>query len=237
MLGGGTHNSLLVEFKDYLGLVDAPNNEERSLAIIAEAEKLAPGKQIRYVVNTHHHMDHAGGLRTFLSQGSTIVTHQSNFDYYMKIPFYPAPWTLKPDRMAMFNPMYMISRRPAPIETVGGEVRGTAQYVLTDGNRIVQVIHVQDMSYELGDQSYARGNHSQDMLIAFLPKEKILFNSDLYSPPAQGAPAPTATAGMRTLYQNMLKWKLDVAQHVGGHGGLATNADFMKIVQNTARTN
>ena len=237
MLGGGTHNSLLVEFKDYFGLVDAPNNEERSLAIIAEAETLAPGKQIRYVVNTHHHMDHAGGLRTFLSQGSTIVTHESNKDYYMKIPFYPAPWTLKPDRMAMFNPMYMISRRPAPIETVGGEVRGTAQYVLTDGNRIVQVIHVQDMSYELGDQSYARGNHGQDMLIAFLPREKILFNADLYSPAAPGAPPPAATPGARTLYQNILKWKLDVAQHVGAHGGLATNDDFMKIVQNTARTN
>ncbi len=155
----------------------------------------------------------------------------------MKIPFYPAPWTLKPDRMAMFNPMYMISRRPAPIETVGGEVRGTAQYVLTDGNRIVQVIHVQDMSYELGDQSYARGNHGQDMLIAFLPKEKILFNADLYSPAAQGAPPPAATPGARTLYQNILKWKLDVAQHVGAHGGLATNDDFLKIVQNTARTN
>ena len=187
MMGGGTHNSLLVEFKDYLALVDAPNNEERSLALIAEADKLAPGKQIRYVVNTHHHMDHAGGLRTFLSQGSTIVTHESNKDYYMTIPFYPAQWTLKPDRMSMYNPMYMISRRPAPIETVGGEVRGTAQYVVTDGNRILQVLHVQDMSYELGDNSYRQGNHSQDMLIAFLPKEKILFNADLYSPPAQGA--------------------------------------------------
>jgi len=237
MLGGGTHNSMLVEFKDFLALVDAPNNEERSLALIGEAEKLVPSKQIRYVVNTHHHMDHIGGLRTFLSQGSTIVTHESNKDYYMTIPFYPAPWTLKPDRMAMFNPMYMISRRPAPIETVGGETRGTAQYVVTDGVRMLQVLHVQDMSYELGDNAYRQGNHSQDMLMAFLPKEKILFNADLYSPPAPGAPAPAATPSVRTLYQNMLKWKLDVAQHVGAHGGMGTNDDFMKIVQNTARTN
>jgi hypothetical protein len=237
MLGGGTHNSLLVEFKDFLALVDAPNNEERSLAIIAEAEKLAPTKQIRYVVNTHHHMDHAGGLRTFLSQGSTIVTHESNKDYYMTIPFYPAPWTLKPDRMAIYNPMYMISRRPAPIETVGGETRGTAQYVVTDGVKMLQVFHVQDMSYELGDNAYRQGNHSQDMLMAFLPKEKILFNADLYSPPAPGAPPPAATPSVRTLYQNMLKWKLDVAQHAGAHGRTGSNDDFLKIVQNTARTN
>jgi hypothetical protein len=236
MLGGGTHNSMLVEFKDYLALVDAPNNEERSLAIIAEADKLAPGKQIRYVVNTHHHMDHAGGLRTFLSQGSTIVTHESNKDYYMTIPFYPAQWSLKPDRMSIYNPMYMISRRPAPIETVGGETRGTAQYVVTDGNRILQVLHVQDMSYELGDNSYRQGNHSQDMLIAFLPKEKILFNADLYSPQPQG-PSPAVTPAVRTLQQNILKWKLDVAQHVPAHGRLATQEEFQKLIGSAIKTN
>ena len=48
------------------------------------------------------------------------------------------------------------------------------------------------MAYELGDRSYAQGNHSVDMLIAYLPKEKILFNADLYSPPAQGAAAGTS---------------------------------------------
>ena len=78
LLGGGTHNSMLVEFKDYVAVVEAPNNEERSLAVIAEATRLVPGKQIRYLINTHHHFDHAGGLRTFLSQGTTIVTHESN---------------------------------------------------------------------------------------------------------------------------------------------------------------
>ncbi|MSO84106.1 MAG: MBL fold metallo-hydrolase [Acidobacteria bacterium] len=237
LLGGGTHNSMLVEFKDFVAVVDAPNNEERSLAVLAEVEKLTPGKQVRYLVNTHHHMDHVGGIRTYLSQGTTVVTHESNKPYYMEIPFYPAPWSLKPDRMAMFNPMYMISRRPAPIETVGGETRGTAQYVVTDGVKMLQIFHVQDMSYELGNPSYRQGNHSQDMLIAFLPKEKILFNADLYSPPAQGAPPPAATATSRTLYQNMLKWKLDVAQHVGAHGRAGSNDDFLKIVQNTARTN
>jgi hypothetical protein len=227
---------MLVEFKDYLALVDAPNNEERSLAIIAEAEKLTPGKLIRYVVNTHHHMDHAGGLRTFLSQGSTIVTHESNKDYYMTIPFYPAPWTLKPDRMAMYNPMYMISRRPAPIETVGGETRGTAQYVVTDGVRILQVLHVQDMSYELGDNSYRQGNHSQDMLIAFLPQQRILFNADLYSPQPQG-PAPAATPSVKTLQQNIAKWKLDVVQHVPAHGRVATQEEFLKVIGAAVKTN
>jgi metallo-beta-lactamase superfamily protein len=237
MLGGGTHNSMLVEFKDFVAVVDAPNNEARSLAVIAEVERLVPGKVIKYLVNTHHHMDHAGGLRTYLSQGTTIVTHESNKDYYMEIPFYPSPRTLQPDRMSMYSPMYMISRRPAPIETVGGDTRGTAPYVVTDGVRMLEVFHVQDMAYELGDPSLRQGNHSNDMLMAYLPKERILFNADLYSPPAQGAPPAAPTAATRTLYQNVVKLKLDVAQHVPAHGRVGTNDEFMRMFPKTGNTN
>ena len=234
LLGGGTHNSLLVEFKDYVAVVDAPNNEERSLAVIAEAARLAPGKPVQYVINTHHHFDHAGGLRTYLSQGTTIVTHESNKQYYLDIMFYPAPRTLQPDRMALFNPMYWISRRPPPIETVEGEPRSTAKYVVTDGERILEVIKVQDVAYELGDRSYTQGNHSVDMLIAYLPKEKILFNADLYSPPAQGATPGPPTPSMRTLQQNIRKLKLDVAQHAPAHGRVGTHEEFVRLVTPTA---
>jgi hypothetical protein len=233
LLAGGTHHSMLVEFKDFVAVVDAPVNEERSLAVIAEVNRLAPNKMIKYVVNTHHHFDHAGGLRTYFSQGTTVVTHESNKEYYIGILFHPAAWTLKPDRMSIYNPMYMISRRPPPIETVGGDTRGTAPYVVTDGARMLEVFHVQDMAYELGEPSYRQGNHGADMLMAYLPREKILFNADLYSPPAQGAPPPAPTAGMRTLYRNMIKLKLDVDQHAPAHGRVGSNSDFLKIVGNT----
>jgi glyoxylase-like metal-dependent hydrolase (beta-lactamase superfamily II) len=234
LLGGGTHNSVLVDFKDFAAVVEAPQNEARSLAVIEEAGRLVPNKLIRYVVNTHHHFDHEGGLRTYLSQGTTVITHESNKEYYMGIMFYPAARELQPDRMSLYSPMYMISRRPAPIETVasfaGGPGGGAAKYVITDGEHILEIIHVQDMAYELGDQSYAQGNHSADMLMAFLPKEKILINADLYTPPAPGGPTPTPTAGMRTLYQNMRKQKLDVDRHVPIHGRVGTNDEFLKIV-------
>jgi glyoxylase-like metal-dependent hydrolase (beta-lactamase superfamily II) len=234
LLGGGTHNSALVEFKDFVAVVEAPQNEARSLAVIEEANRLAPNKLIKYVVNTHHHFDHAGGLRTYLSQGTTVITHESNKQYYLDIMFYPAPRELQPDRMALYSPMYMISRRPAPIETVasfaGGPGGGAAKYVITDGDHILEMFHVQDMAYELEDPSYAQGNHSADMLMAYLPKEKILINADLYSPPALGAPPPVATAGMRTLYQNMLKQRLDVALHAPIHGRVGTNEEFLKII-------
>jgi glyoxylase-like metal-dependent hydrolase (beta-lactamase superfamily II) len=234
LLGGGTHNSVLMEFKDFVAVVEAPQNEARSLAVIDEANRLAPNKPIKYLVNTHHHFDHAGGLRTYLSQGTTVVTHESNKDYYLGIMFYPAARELQPDRMSLYSPMYMISRRPAPIETVasfaGGPGGGAAKYVITDGDRILEIIHVQDMAYELGDTSYAQGNHSADMLMAYLPKEKILINADLYSPPAQGVTTPAPTAGMKTLYQNMKKQKLDVDRHVPIHGRVGTNEEFLKIV-------
>ena len=223
LLAGGTHHSMLVEFRDFLAVVEAPVNEARSLAVIAEAAKLVPTKQIRYVVNTHHHFDHSGGLRTYLSQGTTIVTHESNKEYYLDILFDPRPWTLQPDRMSIFNPMYMISRRPAPIDTVGNK------YAISDGTRVMEILHLQDMAYELGDPSYRQGNHGQDMLVAYLPKEKLLMNADVYSPPAQG-PAPTTPSnGAKTLYQNMIKLKLDVERHVPVHGRVATNDEFLKM--------
>jgi len=237
LLGGGNYNSLLVDFKDYVAVIEAPNNEARSLAVMAEAERLVPGKQLKYVVNTHHHFDHSGGLRTFLSAGTTIVTHDTNKQYYLDILFNPAPRTLYPDRMAEFNPMYWISRRPAPIETVEGAANTIGKYVITDGDRIVEVLHVQDMAYELGDPTLRQGNHSEDMLMVYLPKEKILFNADLYSPPAAGAPPAAPTAASRTLQQNLIKYKIEPERHVPVHGRVGTQAEFMAMFSSGTKTN
>jgi len=37
-----------------------------------------PNKPIKYVVNTHHHFDHAGGLGLFVAEGAIIITHEVN---------------------------------------------------------------------------------------------------------------------------------------------------------------
>lgn len=228
LLGGGSHNSMLVEFRDYVTVVEAPQNEERSLAVIAEVQRLVPDKPIRYVVNTHHHFDHAGGLRTYMAMGTTVVTQESNKQYYLDILFHPGDWHLKPDIFAKYNPMYMISRRPAPIETVG------KKYVITDGAREMQVLQVRDVAYELGDRSYRQGTHSADMLMVYLPQEKILLNADLYTPPAPGAQPPAGpTPGMRTLFQNIRLQQLDVTTHVPVHGRVGTNDGFVKLVGTT----
>jgi flavorubredoxin len=102
---------------------------------------------------------------------------------------------------------------------------------------MLQVYKVEDFSYELGDGSFRQGSHSEDMLMVFLPKEKILFNADLYIPPAQGAPTPQPTAATKTLRQMIVKEKLDVAQHVPTHGRVATNDEFVTIFATVGRTN
>ena len=237
LIGGGPLNSVLVEFKNFVAVVEAPQNEARSLAVIEEVHKLAPGKMIQYVVNTNHYMPYAGGLRTYFSQGTTVVTHQSNRDYYVDILFSPFPRTLSPDQMSIFNPMYMSSRRPPSIETVGGTT-SIAKYVVSDDERQMQIWHVQDMAYEIGESyvripgpSLARGNHSADMLMVYLPKEKILINADLYMPPEPGAQPGPPTASMRTLNLNAKKLKLDVAQHVSIAGKRAgSNDEFVKLL-------
>src|SRR5437899_4860673 len=83
-LRGGTHHSVAVEFADHVVVVEGPLNEQRSLAVIAEVNKLIANKPIRYLVNTHHHFDHSGGLRTYVDQGVTIITHAINKPFYDK---------------------------------------------------------------------------------------------------------------------------------------------------------
>jgi glyoxylase-like metal-dependent hydrolase (beta-lactamase superfamily II) len=212
LIAGGSHNSVAVEFRDFVAVIEAPLNEERSLAVLAEVNKLIPAKPIRYVVNTHHHFDHSGGLRTYLAQGASIVTDQANREYYERVLFNPAPRTLQPDRFSTYYPYFVGGRRPLPIEAVN------QKYVLSDGVRTVDLYPMQGL------------NHAAGMLIAYLPKERILVNADLYSPPAQGAPVPAVNANMRSLQQNIQRLKLDVGQHVPIHGQPGSMDQFLQIV-------
>lgn len=211
LMGGGSHNSVAVEFRDFVAVVEAPLNEERSVAVIEAVGKLIPAKPIRYVVNTHHHFDHLGGLRTYVAEGVTVVTQQANRDFYDQVVFYPAARTSEPDRLSTYFPLFSPQRR-VEFETVN------QKYVLSDGVRTLDIYPVEGLA------------HAADMLVAYLPKEKILVNADLYSPPAQGQPAPAPTASMVTLYQNIQRLKVDVVQHVPIHGRVGTMDEFSKIV-------
>ena len=210
-LAGGSHHSVAVEFRDFVAVVEAPQHERRSLAVIDEVRRLIPNKSIRYVVNTHHHFDHAGGLRTYLAQSATVVTHQGNRDFYDDVFFSPGRRTLEPDILSDRMPWFAGNRVPT-FEVVN------EKYVLSDGARTMDIYPVQGLA------------HNGNMLIAYLPTERILINADLYSPPAPGAQPPASNANMQSLHRNIQRLNLDVERHVGVHGLVGSHADFVSIV-------
>jgi hypothetical protein len=95
----------------------------------------------------------------------------------------------------------------------------TDAYSISDGQRSIMLYHVDNL------------NHSDDMLVAYLPQEKILINADLWGPPAPGAAPPAnVNANAIALFRNLKRLKLEVAQHVPIHGNPGPNADFERIV-------
>ncbi len=210
-LTGGTHHSVLIEQRDHLVLVEAPLNEARSLAVIAKAREIAPGKPIKYVVNTHVHFDHSGGLRTLVDEGATVVTLAANKPYLEAA--WAAPRTLNPDRLST-------SGKPARFETFSGK------HVLTDGQRAIEIDEI------------AGNGHNDAFALVYLPAEKILVEADAYTPAAANAPVPApASPYTVNLYQNILRLKLDVTQIAALHGPRAvTLADLRTAVGPAAAT-
>jgi glyoxylase-like metal-dependent hydrolase (beta-lactamase superfamily II) len=156
-LNAANTRSLAVEFADHIVMLEGPTSEARSLAVNDTVRKTVPNKPIRYVVNTHAHYDHAGGLRTYVAQGITVITHEANKPFYEQV--WARPWTIKPDLLAT-------SPKPATIEAVADK------RVMTDGSRTLELYHLDNSGHHTGQ------------LIAYLPKERILMYGDGYNPPA-----------------------------------------------------
>src|SRR3984893_16523016 len=119
-LAGGTHNSVLVEFPNYAVMIESPLNDARAMGIMAEAKKLIPEKPIKYLINTHDHFDHLGGVRYFVAEGATVITQDTNKSFYEQA--WKAPRTLEPDHLAQ-------SPKKATFVTFKDK------YVLSDGGR------------------------------------------------------------------------------------------------------
>jgi len=75
------YNSMFVVFADYVLVVEAPSSDSDSTRVIAAIHETAPGKPIRYIVPTHFHEDHIGGLRAYLREGATVVTTPGNLRF------------------------------------------------------------------------------------------------------------------------------------------------------------
>jgi glyoxylase-like metal-dependent hydrolase (beta-lactamase superfamily II) len=207
LLGGATHNSVAIEFRDWIAVVEAPLDERRNLAVIDEIVRLIPNKPIRYVVNTHQHHDHIGGLRTFMHIGATIITHAKNFAFYNNDVLNYRPRTIEPD---------LVSQMP-PTELAEGYYweRVTENYMLTDGKRIMHISYVHPLE------------HVEGMLMAYLPNERIVMEADLLDT-HEGLPAAPSALN-RALFNQVQRLKHDVATIVPIHGKPIAWTDFAKL--------
>jgi glyoxylase-like metal-dependent hydrolase (beta-lactamase superfamily II) len=196
LLGGGPANSYMVEFANFVAVFEAPTNEERSLSVIEAIAKLAPGKPIRWLITSHPHFDHIGGLRTYLHIGATIVTHMKNLAFLNRDVLNYEPRTVKPD---------ILSKWP-PTEVSEGYNYEAVQegYVITDNRRILRVQYVQPL------------RHVEGMLMAYLPAERIAFEADLFD--THELPRAAQLPSMRTLATQVERMNLDVATLAPVHG-------------------
>ena len=199
LLAGQSHHSALVEFDEFLALVEAPQHDARTLAVIEKARELQPDKPLRYVVNTHHHFDHSGGIRAAVSAGLTVIAHTRNAEFFEDIV--RRPHTLQPDALA---------RTPQELSM---ELVGNEPYELSDGRRTMQIARMR------------LGSHADAMLLAYLPRERILIEADAYTPNARVAPF----AGDLLEAINDFEWQVD--RIVPLHGGVTEMARLQETVE------
>ena len=144
---------LIVEFADFLLVAEAPVNSKNGELIIAEAKKVAPNKPIKYFVFGHYHPHYLGGIRPFIEHGAKIICSKNDEEYVSYLA--KAPHTMNPDGLQL-NP------KSLQFESIKDSL------TITDGKTDMKV-------YFIGKKS----EHTNDYLIYYFPKEKLLFEDDL----------------------------------------------------------
>jgi len=207
-LTGGSHHSVLVEMQDHLVVIEGPQDDARAMAVIAEVKKTVPNKPIKYVVNSHHHFDHAGGLGAFVAEGATIITHDVNKGFFERS--FAAPRTIQPDKLAQ-------AHKKATIEGIKDK------HVLSDATRTIEIYHI-------------KGNaHHDGLIMAYLPKEKLLVEADAYTPTPPTAPPPAQPNPFSVnLYENIERLNLAVDQILPLHGRIVPLAELQKAIGKTS---
>jgi glyoxylase-like metal-dependent hydrolase (beta-lactamase superfamily II) len=193
-MGGGIHHSLAIALDSGVVVVDAPQHEDRSLAVIEAVTARWPDKPITHMILTHHHHDHSGGIRAFAAIGAELIVAEGDHDFVTQC--LARPHTIRPDTLA--------SARTRPtIRTVGDN-----RLSLGDGE-----IEIHRIS----------SPHSAEGLVVYVASVKLLFNADLFNPglvPPEVAPPPHWLDYSQDFRRQVEALNLDIELLVGAHGVL-----------------
>lgn len=204
LLAGGMHHSVAIEMQDHVVLVDSPVSQERAKAIVAEVAKRIPNKKISWVVNTHPHFDTVGGIRNVAAQGADVIAAESSRTFFERV--WAGSHHLAPDAMAQST------AKPKLVGVID-------KYLHPDEQRKVEIFTIQGAT------------HAKGMLMVYLPAEKLLIQSDAYTPgPPFSAPPETPQAGHLNLLSNIERLRLDVERIVPLRGRVVYLADLYKAV-------
>jgi glyoxylase-like metal-dependent hydrolase (beta-lactamase superfamily II) len=207
-LAGQSHHSVAIAMSDQILLVEAPQSEARTLAVLARARELRPGKPVRAVINTHHHFDHAGGIRAAMSEGISIITHAANAPFYRNLA--SRRFQIVEDAMSRRS----LRPRVEPVST---------RRVLRDSTRTVEIHHI-------------RGNqHAGTLLMVYLPADRLLIEADVYTPPAPNVTTPPPAVFAPNLVENIDRLGLQVDRIVPIHGRVVPISDLRAAAQAAAQ--
>ena len=132
-VGGIRHASVAIEFRDFVAVVEAPLNEKRPIAVIDEVHRLVPNKSVRYLVNTHHHFDHAGGMRDLRRRRARPSSPiRVNREFYQKVVLLACA-TDAANPIALFHARILMACVIPCFELVN------QKYVISDGTRTLDV--------------------------------------------------------------------------------------------------
>ena len=151
---GGSANNLIVAMRDGLVIFDAPVNEGQSRWVIDAAKQKYPGKNITHLVLTHHHMDHTGGMRTYVAEGATVIVPTPTKAYFEQVV--KAPHVVSPDELQK-------QTRAATILEVN------------------ETMTLKDDTIQINLHNIPNP-HSEGMLIGHVVRENIVWVTDLVSP-------------------------------------------------------